>query len=164
MTMPSESLSFRCRPSPWVMLLCGLFFGAGTAVLAWKAQTNDRGLILNGLIEFSQNGATIFYWVLAVVSALFVVTAAWTIFTTLVHGVPDVTLSNESISFPVGFPVKRAMTLPLSQIENLSRAEVNGQRFLMLHSAGKKHHISLNWLESKEAGQRLEEELRRRLS
>lgn len=131
-----------------------LFFGAGAVVLGEKAWTNDRGLILNG-IPFSEFGATVFYWVLAGVSALFVPLAVWILFATLVHGVPDVVLTAESISFPVGIRVKRAFVLPLRDIENISQTEVSGQRFLMLKTAAKKHHIALNWLESKEAEQHL---------
>ena len=164
--MPSEQqfMTFRCRPSPKVMLLCGLFFGVCAAVLGHKASTNTRGLILNGIIEFDPSGASIFYWVLTVFSFLFVLAAGWTIVTTLVHGVPDVVLTDDAISFPAGFPVKRPFRLPYSEITGLSRSEVSGQRFLMLHTATKKHHVVLNWLGSKEAEVALPQELAQRLS
>jgi len=160
---PTDSISFPCRPSPGKMFLYGLFFCACAAVLAWKAHTNHRGLIINGIVRLGEHGATAFYWVAAVLAALFVVAAGWILFTTLVFGIPDVVLSGESITFPVGFPVKRAFTLPFAEIGAISRQQVNGQRFLMLHAAGKKHCIVLNWLGSKHAAQTLEDELARRL-
>jgi hypothetical protein len=146
------------------MLLCGLFFGVCAAVLGHKASTNTRGLILNGVIELDPSSASIFYWVLTVVSLLFVFVTGWTIVTTLVHGVPDVVLTDDAISFPVGFPVKRPFRLPYSEITGLSRSEVSGQRFLMLHTATKKHHVVLNWLGSKAAEVALPQELAQRLS
>jgi len=45
-------------------------FGAGAVWFAYLALTNDRGLILWRLITFTQNGATIFYWVFAGLTAL----------------------------------------------------------------------------------------------
>ena len=86
------------------------------------------------------------------------------IVTTLVHGVPDVVLTNEGISFPVGFPIKRPFTLTYSEITGLSQSEVSGQRFLMLHTATKKHHIVLNWLGSRDSEVALTRELAQRIS
>ena len=146
------------------MLLCSVFFGACAAGLGHKASTNTRGLILNGIIAFSPSGTSIFYWTLTAVSVLFVAAACWMIITTLVHGVPDVVLTTDAISFPSGFPIKRAFCLPYSQITGLSQSEVSGQRFLMLHTAGKNHHIVLNWLGSKDAEVALPRELAHRLA
>lgn len=162
--MPTEpqSVTFRCRPSSKVMLFCGLFFAVCAAVLGHKACTNTGGLILNGSIELGPAGASTFYWVLTVLSILFVLAAGWTIFTTLFHGVPDVVLTDDAISFPVGFLSKRPFRLFYSDITGLSQNEVNGQRFLTLHTATKKHHIVLNWLGSKDAEAGLADELAQR--
>ncbi len=46
------------------LLLCSLVGGPGSA---YKAYTNDRGLVLNGILHFSPTGATIFYAVLSVI-------------------------------------------------------------------------------------------------
>jgi hypothetical protein len=146
------------------MLLCGMFFGLCAAVLGHKASTNTRGLILNGIIEFSPSGASIFYWILTVSSLLFVLVAGWIIVTTLIHGVPDIVLTNESISFPVGFPIKRPFRLAYSEITGLSHSEVSGQRFIMLHTTTKRHHVVLNWLGSKDAEVTLLHEVAQRLS
>jgi hypothetical protein len=141
-----------------------MFFGVCAAVLGYKASTNTRGLMFNRIIEFSPSNASAFYWVLTVVSVLFVLVAGWTIITTLVHGVPDIVLTDDAISFPVGFPIKRSFRLPYSEITGLSRSEVSGQRFLMLHTPTKKHHIVLNWLGSQEAEAALSHELAQRRS
>ncbi len=139
-----------------------LLFGVGAVMLGWIAHTNDRGLVLNGGIRFNVDGATLFYWVLAGLFALVVLLTVGIVLTTLVYKMPDIILCAGSVSFPVGFPVKRPFVLPLIKIENISLMEVSGQRILMLQTVGKKHGIALNWLESKEAAQRLESELRER--
>ncbi|WP_449069965.1 hypothetical protein [Prosthecobacter sp.] len=162
MSLTSESVSFRSRPSPVAMVLCGLFFGLAAVFFVSRAQTNEQGLILNGLIHFSPGGASVFYAVLGGVSALFVVVAVWATFNILVHGVPDVVVGPESVTFPRG--VKKSVTLPWAEIDSLSRGNVNGQHFLTLHAAGKKHSISLNWLESDEARAQLEAAIVQRLS
>jgi hypothetical protein len=60
------------RP-PWKgIVFCALFFGAGALVLAAKANGNDRGLIINGIIELSPGAATVFYWALAGLGVAFV--------------------------------------------------------------------------------------------
>jgi hypothetical protein len=90
--------------------------------------------------------------------------AGWTIFTTFVHGIPDIVLSHDAISFPVGFAIKRALRLPYAEITGFSRSEVSGQRFLTLHTSNKKYHIVLNWLGTKEAETALLHEVGQRLS
>jgi hypothetical protein len=164
MTTDNNIRTFRCRPSLAITLLGSVFFGACTAVLGYKALTNDRGLILDGVLEFGPLGATIFYWILTVLSALFVLAGAWTILTTLFHGVPDVVLTDTSIAFPVGFPIKRNFMLPYSEIAGLSNLEINGQRFLYVHSTKKKYCIALNWLGSKDEAREFHDELTRRVS
>lgn len=156
--------TFRCRPSLAIALLGSLFFGACTAVLGYKALTNDKGLTLKGILEFGPLGATIFFWILTVLSALFVLVGVWTILTTLFHGVPDVVLTDTSIAFPVGFPIKRNFMLPYSDIAGLSNLEINGQRFLYLHSAKRKYCIALNWFGSKDGACEFQNELTRRIS
>jgi len=146
------------------MGLAALFFGACAAVLGYKASTNTKGLILNGIIEFSPAGASTFFCVLTVFSLLFVLVAGWTIFTTFVHGIPYIVLSHDAISLPVGFPIKRSVRLPYAEVTGFSRSEVSGQRFLTLHTSHKKYHIVLNWLGSKEAETALLHEVGQRLS
>lgn len=158
-----DTLTFRCRPSPVTMLLCMVFFGVGVWILAWKAMTNDRGLVISGLIHFSQPGATFFYWALAAVSMLFVITVLWVLISIAIFGCPDVVLTADSISIPAGFPIKRPLTIRYAEITALSKSQINGQRFLLMQTAAKNHHLVLNWLASKEVEQEVESELVRRM-
>lgn len=159
-----QNMTFPCRPSSMMLLGAGLFFLGCMTVLGHRASTNTKGLSLNGIIEFSPAGASIFYGVLAVLSLIFVVLALWTIIALKIRAVPDVMLTAGAISFPVGFPFKRAFELPYSQITGLSRSDISGQRLLIIQSKTKKHQITLNWLGSKEAEARLVQELADRLA
>ncbi|MCX6847834.1 MAG: hypothetical protein NTY98_02840 [Verrucomicrobia bacterium] len=162
--MPAESLSFRCRPHLNVPFMGLLMFGVGAAVLGWIAHTNDRGLVLNGGIRFNVEGATFFYWVMAGLFALVVLLIVGIVLITLLHGVPDIVLTAESISFPLGFPVKRAFALPLSEIKKIRVFKVSGQRLMEMQTAARTHGIALNWLESKEAAEHLTDVLNERWS
>ncbi len=160
----SETQTFRCRPSPVVMLLSGLFFVACAAVLICQALTTRRGLSLFGLIELRPAGAGVFCWILGGLACLFVLTAIWTVFTTFVHGIPDVVVTRDAISFPVGFPTKKPFTLPFSEVTAISTSHVSGQRFLTLQTRTKKHHIALNWLGSRAAAESLVDAVAKRLA
>ncbi len=162
MSMPAEILSFRCRPHLNLPLMGLLLFGVGAVVLGWIAHTNDRGLVINGGIRFNVDGATFFYWVMAGLLALVVLLTVGIVFITLLHGVPDIVLTAESISFPCGFPVKRAFALPFSDIKRIRVFEVSGQRLMELQTMARKHCIALNWLDSKEAEQHLASALNER--
>jgi len=67
-----DEIAYPYKPKPGKMLIVVVvFFGAGALLLGHEALTNDRGLILNGIIHFDTQGATIFYWCVAGVSAAF---------------------------------------------------------------------------------------------
>ncbi len=49
------------------------FFVCCTVILVSLAYTNDRGFMLNGVVEFSVESASIFLWCLTLLSSLFVI-------------------------------------------------------------------------------------------
>ena len=60
------------RPKWTMIVFCALCFGACAVILGAKASGNDRGLSVSGIIELSTDVATVFYWVLTVLSVGFV--------------------------------------------------------------------------------------------
>lgn len=56
------------RPT-FMLLLAFVLFGGSAAFFYHRAQTNDRGLIINGLITLEMGSADIFYAVFCVLSA-----------------------------------------------------------------------------------------------
>jgi hypothetical protein len=64
---------------PYRELVLGfVLFGAAAAYLFYRASTNDRGLILNGLIHLDPSGAGTFFVVLGLLSVGMSATEPWT--------------------------------------------------------------------------------------
>ncbi len=146
---------FRCRPPYIALILALLLFGVMAALMGHEAMHNTRGLIINGIIHLGPAGATNFYWLMALASGAFVVIAVLTMISALAHGIPDIILQQDAITFPSGFPVKRPFLLPYSQITGLSLRTQNRQRSLILHTRIKDRAIALNWLRNKKPEQEL---------
>lgn len=124
----------------WPLLLfCLVLFGAGCPLLWRKAATNQRGLIINGLIELGPDGATTFYGVFAALgAAIFVMFAlmAWHNLTA-----PPLVLSTDSITIPALF--KGPAAIPYASISDL--AMINWSREVVLqivHADGKTNIVA----------------------
>lgn len=63
-----EQKSLAEKPRPAIVFLAALFFVAGALFLSWIAMTNEKALVLNGLVNLSPAEATGFYWGFAAVS------------------------------------------------------------------------------------------------
>lgn len=132
-----NEVRFPYKPNVIVFIFVAVFFGACAAMLGNVAITNDRGLILNRIFEFSTGGATIFYWVLAVCSAAFVVLAI----TALISGLSakkEIVLTETGIFVPKSGISKKVVTLEYSEISDLTMQTVQKQRFFnIIHEGGK---------------------------
>lgn len=127
---------FDYRPRWTIILLCVLFFGAGAAFMGAKAAGNDRGLILNGILELSPAGATIFYWVISALCLAFVALAAVMAVVRLM--IPQrITLSEKSITVPRSRWSSEEVVIPYATISECNLSEVSGQRFVkIVHPGG----------------------------
>jgi hypothetical protein len=140
-----ETLSYRYKPKHWSMLLAFLFFGAIAFSMGHEAKTNDRGLILNGVIYFSPHGATIFYWCVAVGSAAFVALGIPG-FVVGVFSSHHLTLTATDISVrKYGFSPRLTVVL-LADITSLNVQKVQGHRFLNIHHGKGKLAVSESFL------------------
>lgn len=72
----AEILSYPYRPKVSSAAFGILLFGVATFALRDAAQTNERGLAINGLIRLGTGEATIFYGCMTAISAAFVVLIA----------------------------------------------------------------------------------------
>ncbi len=119
------------------IVVAAILFGAAAIVLAAKAESNDRGLVINGIVELSTDGATLFYTVLSAVSIVFVILAG--ILACLRIAAPQrVALTRESVVVPRSSWSRRETSVGFRDITGLSVSEVYGQRFLkVLHAHGK---------------------------
>jgi hypothetical protein len=153
---------FPYRPRWGIILACAAFFTAGGFVLRSAALSNDRGLTIEHLITLSPENATIFYWVLCVVSFGFVLLA-------LVLSVLRI-LNPQKLAFSADglFAPKRPWSahagfIPYNTIVSVSTTQVGRHEFLnIIHSAGKQN-ISASMLDSPLAFEDVCEELERRL-
>jgi hypothetical protein len=136
-----DYIEYPYKPKPGAMLKAGLFFGVGALLLAHEASTNDRGLILNGIIHFDLQGATIFYWCVAAVCAAF---AAIGLMATLfgLFSNQSMSLSETELSAPKYLLSLENTIVPLSSIVRLELRGVRNQHFLSVHHREGKLTIS----------------------
>lgn len=149
-----ETLSYPYKPKPWGMLLGVLFFGAIAVYAGYSAWTNDRGLIINGLIRLERGGATNFYWGMAAASAAFVAVALPAFLLGLFSS-HRVTLTGEEISAPRYAFSRGVTTVKLSDIKDLSVQVVQNYSFLYIQHPGGKLTINGSFLPDKAAFERL---------
>jgi hypothetical protein len=156
-----ETLRYDYKPKAWVMLLSGLFFAGCGVWFGNRALTNDRGLILNGIIELETGDATIFYWVLTAVCVAFVAGAGFGVVRAL--GAPgEVVLDATAITAPKRGTGRTTSTVPFAQITDLRITDVNSQKFLTIHHTGGKLAIMRSMMPDRAAFEELVSELHAR--
>jgi hypothetical protein len=148
--MAGVERTYEYRPGWGTIAFSGLFFAACVGVLGYEAWTNDRGLILNGAIEFGVQGATIFYWVLTALSAGFVAISLSLIYHRFTY-TQRLTLGATSLRVPVSRFSHDSKEIAYRDISDLSEARVSGQRFLYVVHPGGKYTIVASMLPSKAA-------------
>ncbi len=137
------------RAKIWKMLLAVLFFSACALIIASKALSNDRGMIINHLIELETRDATIFLWILTALSAAFVLTGVMIIAKTI-GSTAELVLAPTAVSAPKsGLRLNALVTVPYQTISNLVLQEVQSQKFLIIHHTGGKLSIIASMLPSK---------------
>lgn len=127
-----DYIEYPYKPKPGLMLMVCFFFGAGAVILAHTASTNERGLILNGMFQFEPQGATTFYWCVAVACAVF---AAIGFLATVIglFGNQHLRLSETELSAPKFLFSSANTVVPLSSIVRLELRSVRNQHFLSVH-------------------------------
>ena len=146
---PPVEREYPYRPKWPAIALCALFFGAGAAFMAHMALSNDRGLVINGIIELSSEGARVFYWIIAGLFAAFVLLAAMLVAVRLTSR-QRVVLTPEAILVPRGSWSSEDIALPFAEISDLVLVEVQGERFLNIIHEGRKYTLAASLLPSKE--------------
>jgi hypothetical protein len=139
---------FPYRPK-WNLIVFGaVFFSACSTVIGVQASGNDRGVIINGLIEFGPHGATAFYWVLAATSAIFTVLFLLFAWVRLSSPSPLV-VTEDGVYVPVRPLLRGYQFAPFSHITSLSEWSINKQRFLYIYHDGRKCAVVASMLPTK---------------
>lgn len=135
------------KPSWWIILLGGAMFGVATVFFVYRALLNDRGLIINGLIELSQNGATIFYWVFAFFSLCFVLTVIAITFHRLKFH-QRLAFTHSELIVPASRWSAAEKSIRYDDISNLSVTQISRQKFLYIYHSGEKYIVNASMLSS----------------
>lgn len=153
---------YEYKPSWLIILLCGGMFGLATVFFGVRANSNDRGLIINRVVELSENEATIFYWVFCFLSFCFVaITIALT-----VHRLKfrqRIALTPTGIIVPASRWSADEKHIEYKNISALSESNVSGQTFLYLFHSDGKYIINRSMLPSKKLYREIVELLEQRI-
>jgi hypothetical protein len=124
------------------------FFAICAVVLAHKAATNDRGVIIESLIRLGPEGATTFFWCLTVCSVLFVL-AAIAMAVRRIANPRTLVIDATGLWIPHGaFQTKQAR-VEFSEILSVSELKVKRQVFLRLKTYHKTYSITESLLPSR---------------
>ena len=132
-----------------LLAACIGFFGLGAWVLLDRASTNDRGLIINGLIHLEPGSADVFYAVLGFFSLAFVVLAIKAGFELAMRPKFQVTLDGERIVFPDPMIIRGGAdrTVHYEDIVAVHVGNAGGrQRSIQITTSGRKHFINSRFL------------------
>lgn len=127
---------YEYRPKESIILFGALFFGCAAIFFGFMARSNDRGLIINGIIKLSPWGATVFYSVLAACSLVFVLMSIAILIHLLLYS-QKIVLTAEELIVPKSRWSSKEITISYSTITEIRVTEVKYQRFLKIaHWAG----------------------------
>lgn len=145
-----EEVRIPYKPRILIMLLAALFFTACSVILGLKSFYNDQGLVLNGLITFSENGASIFYWCLTGLSIAFVIAGAFGVYASIASR-KVLVLTDQSISAPRSTFSNKSVSILYSDVDYLEMQEIQRERLLSIFAKdGRKLVIAQSLLPSKQ--------------
>lgn len=151
------------KPNKMIFITGIAFSGIGAGLMGYVAATNDRGLILNGILEFSPQGATIFYLVMAAAATAFVLIAFLALAKFAVSE-REIVISEFSITAPKSGLSKLDITVNFSDITDISIQTIQKTKILNIDHTGGKLSIPNSMLPSEQAFDGLVSELQSKLN
>jgi hypothetical protein len=136
-----ETQAFPYKPKSGVMALVALFFGVCAYVIYLKAAANDRGLILNHILEFTRGQASGFYYALAGLSAAMALVGCYGFYKGLTSK-SRLVITADTITLPGTGLRDKQKTLEFAQITGAELQRIQKQVFLLLHHSGGKMTIT----------------------
>ncbi|MBC7796864.1 MAG: hypothetical protein H7Z37_08330 [Pyrinomonadaceae bacterium] len=134
--MTNIEREYEYKPKLWVLFLAGGFFALGIPISIYAASEN-RGLIINGIITLSPYQAGIFWLIIGAACAVFVLLAVLTVATRFVFK-QRIALSSTALIMPKSRFSGVEKLIEYKDINSLSVSTIQGQTFLyVLHSSGK---------------------------
>ena len=136
------------KPKWTTVFLAGGFFGLCTALFVSLALTDNRGMIINGIIPLSPFGAKVFYWILAAASFAFVIGAGFLAFVRLTNP-QRIAVTDDGMLFPAGRWTGRECHVPFRSVTAVKQVEVHGQVFLYVYAEGLRYTVLRDMLPGK---------------
>ncbi|MGO9109874.1 MAG: hypothetical protein ACLP9L_11630 [Thermoguttaceae bacterium] len=121
---------------PAIPMLWGMACALGAIAFLISAMTSRRGLILSGAF-IPQSAATIFYWVMCVVSTGVFVMSVYFAICGRLHP-RRISLSEHSVSVPKARWSTRVTSIPYATISDFAEIKVRGEPFLQIRHAGRR--------------------------
>src|SRR5262249_41749175 len=109
--------------------------------------SNDRGVIINRVIELERAGATILYWFLAAVSASFVLLAAFFLYHRLTYR-QRLAFGSDALAAPVALLSRRERQSIYEEVWDWATATIEAGRVLYITHPGGRYTIEASMLRS----------------
>jgi hypothetical protein len=151
------------KPNKIIFILAIAFFGVCAGIMGNVAVTNDRGLILNRIFQFSPKGATIFYWVIAGVALAFVLVGLLSLARSIVS-TREIVITETSVTSPKSGFSKLDVTVNFSDITNVSLQTIQKTKILNIEYRGGKLSIPNSMLPNKKEFEELISQLQTRVN
>jgi hypothetical protein len=114
-------------------------------ICAHEAITNDRGLIINGILRFEQPSATKVYWGMTVLSLSLLALFVWMLIDKI--GRPlFIEINENGMVVPAGIGLRKLSDIKYEEITNLTELGSGKSRFLLIHFGKSKVSIGAAWL------------------
>jgi hypothetical protein len=137
--LDTAARSYRYAPRWGIVMLSLVAFGFGGIFFVHQAQTNDRGLSIEGLV-LNPRHATIAYGVLAIFSFAIVAAALFSAIIPLFVQ-QEVTVDADGITVPTWPWSRRVCRIKFRDLTDASIRTYHGQRMLLLRYAGGKANV-----------------------
>lgn len=143
-----RTIDYRYRPSFESALLGTGFFLFCAVFAGYLALDSREGLIIDGFITLGASGASVFWWLIALISLSFVVLGFASIRLAFAKG-RCITLSPSDVAIPVRYSTSEKTVVSLRDIAGMSMQTVKSSRILTIDSNGAKTHVSERLFEDK---------------
>ncbi len=140
-----ETLKYVYKPKAATMAFATVFFAVCTAILFNSAQTNDRGLIIDGLITLDTGQATLFFGALLTASAAMTVGGLFGIVMGMIS-TQTLTMDDKALRMPKSGLSHKIVSIAYGDIVKMTMVQVKSQRFLTIEHRGGKVSISRSML------------------
>lgn len=134
---------------PYAMLILGIaLFGGGGAFMIHRSLSNDRGLILNGIVHLEPGGADAFYAAIGALSVAMGILSAFGLGRMATRKSFRIVLAKQSMTIPEPrmWRALQEITVRYDDIVAVRLHPPGAPSFVILETHAGRHHLSKQWL------------------